>query len=81
LKINFDKYENKRYPAFMSLGKILGGLFGSVAAWAGVLFMKCPLCWLAMGTATAASKWPYLLLPTAALVVFKLRSRAACCKT
>ena len=57
--------------------KWFGG-FGSVLAGASVLFLKCPLCWLAMGTTAAATYWPALALPALAIVAFKLRHRAVC---
>lgn len=53
---------------------------GAVSTCAGALFMKCPLCFLAMGTAVAATYWPILMLPAAGLAVFWLRRRAACGK-
>ncbi|MGZ3696998.1 MAG: hypothetical protein ACXWPM_03835 [Bdellovibrionota bacterium] len=53
--------------------KWFGGL-GSALAGSSVLFMKCPLCWLAMGTTAAATYWPVLALPALALVAFKLKN-------
>ena len=61
---------------------LAGGGLGTVSAGAGVLFMKCPLCWLAMGSATLAAWWPWLALPTVLLLVYRLGlpTRAACAK-